>query len=144
MVNTSRMTFSNIFSQNEKKICILIPISFKGTRLSIILRAQLAMHVCYNYLASNKGQAINTIDVCLLSSLPLLYYHMVPWWRHNMELLYALLVFCGANLPISSGQPSQRHGNAICWYFSTLLAIISCWTDNEVAIDFMCHNTHAT
>ena len=34
--------------------------------------------------------------------------HLLPWWRHQMETLFALLAVCEGNAPTTGGFSSQR------------------------------------
>ena len=39
-------------------------------------------------------------------------YNPMPWWRHQMETVSALLALCEGNPPVIGGFPSQRDSNA--------------------------------
>ena len=67
------------------------------------------------------------------------------WWRHDMETLFASVMLCEMNAPITCGCPSHSTSNAKLWWFlcRLLQPWRSCWT-HRVAGDLGRHYANVT
>ena len=86
------------------------------------------------------------IFMCVRSSIPSLqrseYGHMwVPWWRHQMETVSALLAICAGNSPVPGEFPNKGQWRGALM-FSLIWARINGWVNNHEAGDLRRHPTH--
>ena len=67
--------------------------------------------------------------------------HTIPWWRHQMETLSALLAICAGNssVPVNSPHKGQWRGALM---FSLIRAWINDWVNNREAGDLRRHRGH--
>ena len=61
----------------------------------------------------------------------------IAWWRHRMEIFFALPTHCAGNSPITS---EGRWSGALM--FSLICAWINGWVNNREAGDFRCYHAH--
>ena len=63
------------------------------------------------------------------------------WWRHQMEIFFALLALCAGNSPVTGELPSQRPVMQKLM-FSLICAWINGWVNNREAGDLRRHRAH--
>ena len=80
-------------------------------------------------------------SMCLYMDM-FLQHHLqplIPWWRHQMEKLSALLALCEGNSSVNSPHKGQWRGALM---FSLLCVWTNGWANNGDAGDLRCHRAH--
>ena len=70
-------------------------------------------------------------------------WHHKAWWRHDMEMLFALLTLYVVNIRVNRGVPSQRVTNVELWFFISI-DWTSSWTNSQVLRYLRRHGIHVT
>ena len=70
-----------------------------------------------------------------------LRWHLLPWWRHQMETFSALLSLSVGNSPVTGEFPAQDQWRRALMV-SLICARINGWVNNREAGDLRCHCTH--
>ena len=65
----------------------------------------------------------------------------LPWWRHPMETLCALLAICAGNSPVPVNSPHKgQWRGALLGFF--ICVWINGWVNNREAGDLRCYRSH--
>ena len=64
---------------------------------------------------------------------------MIPWWRHQMKTLSALLALCMGNLPVTIEFPAQR---PVTRSFDVFFDLCLGWVNNREAGDLRRRRAH--
>ena len=65
-----------------------------------------------------------------------MFISICTWWRHQIEILPALLVLGAGNSPVNSPHKGQRRGALV---ISLIGVWINDWVNNRQADDLRCH-----
>ena len=97
--------------------------------ISLRLRCHIYMYNCRILCKDHAGRVL----LCLRSSSE------IPWWRHQIETLSALLALCEGNSPVNYPHKGQWRRALM---FSSICAWINGWVNNREAGYLRHHRAH--
>ena len=84
-------------------------------------------------MQERRNSIANTLELCLSCTDPSKSIKNacswpITWWRHQMEIFFALLALCAGNSPVTSPGKGQCRGPLM---FSLICARINGWVNNR-------------
>ena len=103
-----------------------------------------AMIKTYNIVAADNlvlmNQTISDHSTGNVSTYPYgITRNRLPWWRHQEEIVSALLAFCDGNSPVNFLLKGQRRGALM---FSLICAWTNAWVNNRNDRDLRHNRAH--